>query len=140
MMIDNRRYCGNCGIALDVAGGCGVCKPSKTTNIHGDPAAVREQLEGQVTGATLTHAEASKRLAAIEARYRAAPTLPPVPVRVPLAARLRHLIDRLTTDHVSVAQSLEATVDLIDNGCYVQAFEVLLDGLEALPVTSKEIL
>lgn len=26
-----RRYCHNCGIALDVAGGCGICKPNKGT-------------------------------------------------------------------------------------------------------------
>ena len=32
---DGRRYCNNCGIALDVGGGCGVCKPTKTIDIHG---------------------------------------------------------------------------------------------------------
>lgn len=30
-----RTYCRNCGIAIDVGGGCDNCKPLKTTDIHG---------------------------------------------------------------------------------------------------------
>lgn len=50
--MEGRTYCGNCGIALDALGGCGVCKPGKADAAN-SPALGRCHVELLITAAGL---------------------------------------------------------------------------------------